>query len=102
MSKIPLVTLCAAIGLAAATTVPALADMVTGRVVHVSADNIKIHELNGVTRSFLLSPNFGKILDSNGKTITMRRIHPGELVQLHYDAHFLGIAHATKIQVAER
>jgi hypothetical protein len=99
MKRISLTLLSAVIGFGAATALPALADEVTGRVVHVSANNIKVHELNGATRSFLVTPNFGNVFDSNGKTITMRRIHPGEFVHVYYDAHFLGVAHATKIRL---
>ena len=40
----------------------------TGRVVHVSTDNIKVESTNGKVMSFMLLPHFDQVFQFDGKT----------------------------------
>ncbi len=71
----------------------------TGRVLHVSTDNIKVVNPKGhVTLSFLIVPRFKQIFSSDGKTTyQMADIKPGMWVTIYYDQNALGARHADKI-----
>lgn len=83
---------------------PALAkvgDTFYGTVVHVSSDNIKVHDpRNGQTMSFLLLPKFKNVWSDDGKTTyQMSFLHVGTPVEVIYDQTALGARHADKIIV---
>lgn len=83
---------------------PALAkvnDKFYGTVVHVSTNNIKVHDpQNGQTMSFLLTPSFKNIWSDDGKTTyQMSFLHPGTPVEIIYDQTAFGARHADKIIV---
>ena len=83
-----------------ATAVPALAALptFTGRVVHVSTDNIKVQRADGTVKSFLLVPHFDQVFQFDGRTTyQMKRLQNGDRVRVFYDEHALGIRHADRI-----
>lgn len=71
----------------------------TGRVDHVSTQNIKVYNPTGhQTLSFLLVPKFSSVFSDDGKTtIQMAQIKPGEWVKVYYDQKFVGARHADRI-----
>lgn len=73
----------------------------TGQVVHVSTENIKVHNDEGdQTLSFLLVPKFDQIFSDEGTTTyQMADIKPGMWVTVYYDQSALGARHADKIIV---
>jgi hypothetical protein len=97
--------LCAGVlaGALALAPTPAQADLNiwTGKVVHVSTTNIKIHNTDGnVTLSFLLVPHFKQVFSDDGKTTQqMATLKPGTWVTIYYDQDLLGARHADKIIV---
>jgi hypothetical protein len=72
-----------------------------GSVVHVSAENIKVHGVEGgraQTISFLISPKVTKLTHSDGKaTAELKEIHVGDMVKVRFDQKFLGLRHADMI-----
>ena len=69
-----------------------------GRVVHITANNIKVRSASGETLGFVLVPHFGKIFHSDGKTtVDQKLIHVGDRVSVYYDQKALGIRHADRI-----
>ncbi len=73
----------------------------TGRVVHVSADNIKVENPRSQrTMSFMLMPHFDQVFQLDGKTTyQMKRLRPGTPVRVSYDERLLGMRHADRIVV---
>lgn len=73
----------------------------TGQVVHVSTENVKVHNSEGnVTLSFLIVPRFDQIFSDDGKTTyQMRKLTPGTWVTIYYDQNLLGVRHADRIIV---
>lgn len=73
----------------------------TGRVEHISANNIKVYSpTEHRSLGFLLVPKFKQVFSSDGKTTTqMAEIHPGTMVRVYYDQHLLGARHADRIIV---
>ena len=74
--------------------------MFYGETIHVSATNMKV--INPKTRqtmTFLMSPNFGSVFTSDGKTRAMRNVHPGQYVGVLYDRRALGATHVDKIYI---
>jgi hypothetical protein len=71
----------------------------TGRVVHVSTTNLKVHNNEGdQTLSFLVVPKFDQIFSDEGTTTyQMADIKPGMWVTVYYDQSALGARHADKI-----
>jgi hypothetical protein len=88
------------------TALPALASTheFTGRVLHVSTENIKVKNTpSGQTMSFLLLPHFDQVFRFDGKTTyQMKFLHPGKHVAVYYDERALGIRHADRIVVLKR
>ena len=85
-------------------TSPALAEKNAyfyGTIVHVSTENLKVHDpRNGQTLSFLLVPKFKNITSDDGKsTYQMSFLHEGTPVEVIYDQSALGARHADKIVV---
>ena len=72
-----------------------------GEVVHVSVDNIKVHDPHhNQTLSFVLTPKFDQLFSADGKTTyQMKKLHPGQYVGVIYDQKALGIRHADKIYI---
>ncbi|HZZ66528.1 MAG TPA: hypothetical protein VFE17_13560 [Candidatus Baltobacteraceae bacterium] len=72
-----------------------------GEVVHVSVDNIKVHDPhNNQTLSFVLTPKFDQLFSADGKTTyQMKKLHPGQYVGVIYDQKALGVRHADKIYI---
>lgn len=70
-----------------------------GVVVHVSTNNIKVHNpTNKQTLSFEILPKFDRVFSANGKTTyQMKRVKPGQYVGIIYDQKALGMRHADKI-----
>ncbi len=93
----------AALGLALSAAQPAAAATheFTGRVVHVSTDNIKVENMpSGHVMSFLLMPHFDQVFQFDGKTTyQMKHLRPGKRVSVFYDDRALGIRHADRIVV---
>jgi hypothetical protein len=75
-----------------------------GDVVHVSTQNIKVHNpKSGETLSFLIVPHFTKLLKSGGKvTAQQNEIHNGTFVEVVYDQKALGARHADQIILSTR
>ncbi len=73
----------------------------TGRVVHVSTTNLKVHNNEGAqTLGFLLIPKFKQIFSDDGKTTyQMAMLKPGTWVTVYYDQDLMGARHADKIIV---
>ena len=73
----------------------------TGRVVHVSADNIKVHNFPGdKTLSFLLAAPFKRVYSVDGQTkYRFSDIKSGMIVKVFYDQKLFGARHADKIFV---
>lgn len=73
----------------------------TGRVLHVSTENIKVYNSEGgVTLSFLIVPSFKNVFSEDGKTTyQMAQIKPGTWVTIYYDQNLMGARHADKIIV---
>ena len=71
----------------------------SGRVDHVSTQNIKVYNPTAKqTLSFLLVPKFKQVFSDDGKTtIQMAMIKPGMWVKVYYDQKGLGARHADKI-----
>ncbi len=71
----------------------------TGRVEHVSTQNIKVYNPTAKqSLSFLLVPKFSSVFSDDGKTtIQMSTIKPGMWVKVYYDQKALGARHADKI-----
>ncbi len=88
------------------TAVPALAATheFSGRVVHVSTDNIKVQNMpSGKVLSFLIVPHFDQVFQFDGKTTyQMKRLTPGKRVKVYYDERALGVRHADRIVVMNR
>lgn len=80
---------------------PALAvvNIWTGKVVHVSTENIKVWNPEGnTTLSFLLVPKFDEVFSDEGNTTEqMEHVKPGTWVTIYYDQKALGARHADKI-----
>jgi hypothetical protein len=91
------------LGLTMASAAPALSATMsfTGRVVHVSTDNIKVEApRSGTTMSFIVVPHFDQVFQFDGKTTyQMKRIRPGAWVRVRYDERVLGMRHADRIVV---
>lgn len=92
----------AALTLAAATflTAPAwAASTFYGIVVHVSTNNIKVHNpRTGQDLAFWIVPKFKQVFSDDGKTTyQMNAIKPGRYVGVIYDQRALGTRHADKI-----
>lgn len=72
-----------------------------GNVVHVSAENIKVHGVEGgkgQTLSFMISPKITKLTHNDGKsTAELKEIHVGDMVKIRFDQKFLGMRHADMI-----
>lgn len=72
-----------------------------GTVEHVSAENIKIHGIEGgkaQTLSFLINPKVTKLTHNDGKsTAELKEIHIGDMVKVRFDQKLLGIRHADMI-----
>ena len=68
----------------------------TGRVEHVSSDNIKVYSWKQHhSLSFLLMPKFDRVFSGNGKTTyQMAKIKQGMIVKVYYDQRALGARHA--------
>jgi hypothetical protein len=83
-----------------AAALPALADdaVFSGRLVHVSFDNIKVRSRQGEVLSFLIVPRFRKIFGSDGKTtVQLQDLRDGDRVRVYYDQKALGARHANRI-----
>ena len=79
---------------------PARADdaVFSGRLVHVSFDNIKVRSRQGEVLSFLIVPRFRKIFGSDGKTtVQLQDLRDGDRVRVYYDQKALGARHANRI-----
>jgi hypothetical protein len=76
----------------------------SGRVVHVSTDNIKVENMpSRKVLSFLVVPHFDQVFQFDGKTTyQMKRLTPGKRVKVYYDERALGIRHADRIVVMNR
>lgn len=70
-----------------------------GRVVHISADNIKVQNASGQTMSFLIVPRFNGLSTKDGKPAQMNTLHTGMPVTVVYDQKALGIRHADRIMI---
>jgi hypothetical protein len=72
-----------------------------GEVVHVSVENIKVHNpKTNQTLSFVLTPKFDQVFSANGKTTyQMKNVKNGQYVGIIYDQKALGIRHADKIYI---
>ncbi len=72
-----------------------------GNVVHVSLQNIKVHNpKTGETLSFVILPKFNQIFSGDGKeTYQMKDIHAGDYVKIYYDQKALGARHADTIYI---
>lgn len=70
-----------------------------GIVIHVSTNNIKVHNpRSGQDLSFLLVPKFKQVFSDDGKTTyQMNAIKPGRYVGVIYDQRAFGQRHADKI-----
>lgn len=91
----------ALLGTSVTQPLPALADthVCSGKVVHVSTENIKVQNPIGrVTLSFLVVPKFKQVFSDDGSTTEqMAMIKPGTWVKVYYDQDLLGARHADKI-----
>lgn len=68
------------------TAVPALAATheFSGRVLHVSTDNIKVKNMpSGKTLSFLVVPHFDQVFQFDGKTTYQMKRLPGKRVKVY-------------------
>ncbi len=84
------------------TAVPAFAATheFSGRVLHVSTDNIKVENMpSGKVLSFLIVPHFDQVFQFDGKTTYQMKRLPGKRVKVYYDERALGIRHADRIVV---
>lgn len=72
-----------------------------GEVVHVSVDNVKVHDpRSGQTLSFVVTPEFDQIFSDNGKaTYQMKDLKHGQYVRVIYDQRALGMRHADRIYI---
>ncbi len=70
-----------------------------GEVVHVSVDNIKVHDPKAKqTLSFVIAPKFDQVFSADGKTTyQMKNLKHGQYVRVVYDQKALGVRHADKI-----
>lgn len=84
-----------------AVGVPTGKSLFYGNVVHVSMQNIKVHNpKTGETLSFVILPKFNQIFSGDGKeTYQMKDIHRGAYVKIYYDQKALGARHADTIYV---
>jgi hypothetical protein len=73
----------------------------TGRVEHVSTDNLKVYSFeHHRSLSFLLLPRFRQIFSRDGKTTyQMEHLRRGMIVKVYYDQRALGARHADRILV---
>lgn len=72
----------------------------TGRITHVSTENLKVMNSTGDELSFLIVPKFKNVWSQDGKTTyQMAYLKPGMHVQVTYDQKALGARHADKIVV---
>lgn len=109
-------TVLAAVGVVAASLVPASAAVTErngasipggkirdchGYVRHVSSQNVRVHCIDGVPAdlSFLTAPNFATLF-SNGKSVQTKDLKPGTPVHVEF-TQSLGIRKAYKIYVAD-
>ncbi|HTV72538.1 MAG TPA: hypothetical protein VME66_02390 [Candidatus Acidoferrales bacterium] len=71
-----------------------------GYILHISADNVRVHCLDGVPAnlSFLSYPKYTSYHD--GRTVQSKHLKPGTPVHIWY-SQTLGIRHAFKIFVAD-
>jgi hypothetical protein len=70
----------------------------SGRVVHISVDNIKVRNADGKIMSFLIVPRFRKVYGKDAHvTRDLKDVHRGDRVLVRYDQHFLGVRHADAI-----
>jgi hypothetical protein len=79
---------------------PALADdaVFSGRLVHVSFDNIKVRSRQGEVLSFLIFPRFRKIFGSDGRTtVQIQDLRDGDRVRVYYDPRAQSVLHANRI-----
>lgn len=107
MNTLSKVLACAAIAAAGVTTTMGAGQAAllhfTGRVDHVSTDNIKVTNARGATMSFMVLPHFDQVFQFDGKTTyQMKRLKPGMLVNVSYDERALGIRHADRIVLMRR
>jgi hypothetical protein len=74
-----------------------------GLAVHVSTNNIKVHDpRTGQTLSFEIVPKFDQVFSSDGKTTyQMNHVHEGQYVGIIYDQKALGVRHADKIYIMD-
>ncbi len=90
-----------ALGMAIGVPIGAMADRTgtfAGRIVHVSAENIKVRSFAGQELSFLIVPRFRKIFHADGKTTAqLNDIRAGDRVKILYDQSALGARHADEI-----
>ncbi|MBV9149294.1 MAG: hypothetical protein JO024_05485 [Candidatus Eremiobacteraeota bacterium] len=79
----------------------AFAAVFYGITVHVSTNNIKVHDpKSGQTLAFTVTPKFKDVFSQDGKTTyQMNAIRAGQYVKVYYDQHFLGLRHADKIYI---
>ncbi len=97
----------AALGVAAltaamtASVLPAqakISEVFYGRVVHVSADNIKVKDpATGKILSFVFVPGVAKVVEDTGNPSEMADVHKGEPVKIVYDTTALGARHLDRI-----
>ena len=100
-----LIIAAAAMGIFGAAGIAAPATAAThefsGRVLHVSTDNIKVeNKANGKTQSFLVMPHFDQVFQFDGKTTYQMKRLPGKRVKVYYDERALGIRHVDRIVLA--
>jgi len=105
--KSPRIAIAVACALGAVgAAVPALAATheFSGRVLHVSTDNIKVKNMrSGKVLSFLIVPHFDQVFQFDGKTTyQMKHLTSGKRVRVYYDERALGIRHADRIVVMNR
>ena len=91
----------AALAFAIVPNIAMAASTFYGTTVHVSTNNIKVHNpRTGQTLSFELLPKFDRVFSANGKTTyQMRRVHAGQYVGVIYDQRAFGMRHADKIYI---
>lgn len=75
------------------------ANVFYGITVHVSTNNIKVHDpKTGQNLSFELVPKFDQLFSDDGKTTyQMKALKAGQYVGVIYDQKMLGVRHADKI-----
>jgi hypothetical protein len=90
----------AVLGVAAAWPTPSPAMVTstyTGKITHITVNEVKVKNLNGKELSFLIAPSFKNIWSADGKTgYQLADLKAGSQVQLIYHSQ-LGIHYADKI-----